>query len=341
MEAFFYICLFIFWTMLGSFWSVIIYRLKSWEWWITNGRSHCPKCDNMLQALDLIPIVSWVTNKARCKYCKEKVSSIYPILELSTWLLFTFIWYFLIDYNLIFRPDFLEINKLLFWLSIWFITILYTFYDILFLEIHEWIMLTWILFIIWWLMFQTIYWFDLIHTIPILQENIWLVSARYLSIPLSLIIIIWLYIIMTKEYSEWVDMIILWLIIWSLYLFKMVLWVDLADIPILNWITWALIVFIFFFMQIIISGWSWMWWWDLRIGIMVWLILWISFSFAWLMLTYMVWSVIWVAVIGHGKIKKKWTKLNTQIPFWPFLAIWFFLTVFYSIEISNIMSNYF
>ena len=340
MWVFFYVCLFILWTMLGSFWSVILYRLKSWEWWILNWRSHCPKCNNMLKSLDLIPVFSWIFNKAKCKYCKEKVSSIYPLLELTTWLLFTLIWYFLIDYNLIFSADIFEINKLIFWLILWFITILYTFYDILFLEIHEGIMLSWIILIIWWLIFQTLYWMDFIYTLPTLWDDLFLI-AKYISIPFSLLILWWLYAIMLNEYSEWVDSIILLLIIWSLYLFKIILWVNLTDITILNWVIWALSIFIFFFLQIVVSKWAWMWWWDLRIWILIGLILWVSYSFAWLMLTYMVWSIIWIMFIVHNKIKKKWTKLDTTIPFWPFLAIWFFMTIFYNIEISNLMSMYF
>lgn len=342
MNIFFYICLFIFGTLLGSFWSVIIYRLKSAEGWIMNGRSHCPKCNTMLNALDLIPIFSWLINKATCKYCKERVSSIYPILELSTWLLFTLIWYFLIDYNLIFQLNWLEITKLIFWLSIWFISILYTYYDILFLEIHEWIMLTWIWIILLAIWAQTIIPdFTLISILPAWIDRIdwfWLwISAIFISI-----IIIWLlYVIMLKELHELVDISLLLVAIIMLFWFKILTWVNLWDIAILDWITWVLIIFLFFFMQIVISRWAWMWWGDLRIAIMIWLILWISFSFSWLMLTYMVWSVIWIGFIIHNRLKNKWAKLNTQIPFWPFLAIWFFLTIFYSKEISNIMSIYF
>jgi hypothetical protein len=66
-----------------------------------------------------------------------------------------------------------------------------------------------------------------------------------------------------------------------------------------------------------------------------------SFTFPWLMITYFVWSILSIAILIHSKIKNKWKKLNTQIPFWPFLAIWFFITVFYSPEISNIMNIYF
>ncbi len=339
MNYYFYICLFILWTLFGSFWSVLIYRLRSCEWWIFNWRSHCSKCNTILKALDLVPVVSWVMNKARCKYCEEKVSHIYPLLEISTWLLFSFIWYFLIDFNLIINLDLLEITKLVFWLIIWFITILYIYYDILFLEIHEWMLLTWIWIILLWLWAQTLFLdFTLINILPSWIDNL---SIWFFSILLTLIIIWILYIIMLKELREIYDILFLLASIWSLYLFNIITWINISEIAILNWLVWVLIIFLFFFLQIIISRWKWMWWGDLRIAIMIWLILGINFSFPWLMLTYLVWSIIWIIVIIHGKIKNSWKKLNTQIPFWPFLAIWFFLTIFYSNQINNIMSNYF
>lgn len=342
MDFFFYICLFIFGILFGSFSSVIIYRLKSGEWWISTWRSHCPKCNNILNALDLIPIFSWIINKAKCKYCSEKVSKIYPILELSTWLLFTFIWYFLINKDLIFALDLLEITKLLFWLSIWFISILYIFYDILFLEIHEWIMLTWIGIIFIFLWIQTLFTdFSIISILPSWIDRLDYLKIWLFSILISIIIIWLLYTIMIKELHEIVDISLIALSVWILYLFKITTWINLKDIAILNWVVWVLIIFIFFLLQILISRWKWMGWWDLRIAIMIWLILWINFSFPWLMLTYFIWSIIWMWFIIHNKIKNKWNNLNTEIPFWPFLAIWFFLTVFYNNQIANIMSIYF
>ena len=137
MDIFFYSFLFIFWTLFWSFASIVIYRIKSWEGWILNWRSHCASCNKVLKALDLIPILSYLLNKWACSSCKKKVSHIYPLLEISTWILFWLIWYFLIDYSLIFSGNITEIIKLVFFLIIWFITIVYTFYDILFLEISE------------------------------------------------------------------------------------------------------------------------------------------------------------------------------------------------------------
>jgi len=327
MENFFYFCLFIFGTLFWSFASVLIYRLKSGESGIMNWRSHCPKCNNILEALELIPIFSWIKNLWKCHYCKEKISNIYPFLELSTWILFSLIWYFLIDYNLIYDLNIIEILKLLFWLSIWFITILYTFYDLLFLEIHDWIMLTWIVFWFFYLWLETF------------NNNSIFISIT--SIILSLTIISALYIIMIKELKEIWDILIIWAIILWLYLYKIIFWVNLTDIQIFDWLIWSLIIFIFFFLQIILSKWAWMGGWDLRIAIMIWLLLWTSLIFPWLMLTYIIWSIIWITFVIYWKIKNKWTTINAQIPFWPFLALWFFITIFYNNQILNIMSIYF
>ena len=80
METLFYIFLFIFWTLFGSFASVLIYRLKSGEKWIFLWRSHCKTCNRTLSALELIPIFSWLFSLWKCRGCKQKISIIYPLL---------------------------------------------------------------------------------------------------------------------------------------------------------------------------------------------------------------------------------------------------------------------
>ncbi|MDD2871082.1 MAG: prepilin peptidase [Candidatus Gracilibacteria bacterium] len=342
MDIFFYICLFIYGALMGSFGSVIIYRLKSGEGGITNGRSHCPKCNTMLNALDLVPIFSWILNKAKCGHCKEKVSAVYPILEMSTGFLFAFIGYFLIDPNLIFGLDGIEIYKLIFWLSIGFITILYTFYDILFLEIHEGIMLTGIIIILITIALQTIFpGFDIINILPEGLNRIDGISISISAIIISIIIIGMLYTIMLKELHEFIDITLIIASIGLLYLFKYLFDINLGQIAILNGVVGALAIYIFFYLQILVSRGAWMGGGDLRIAIMIGLILGISFSFAGLMLTYFVGSLIGVGFIVINRIKNKGKKFNTQIPFGPFLAIGFFLTVFYSNYISDFISIYF
>lgn len=90
-NIFFYLSLFAFGTLFGSFSSVIIYRLKSGEKGIMTGRSHCGSCNKTLKALDLVPIFSWLFRKGKCAYCEKKVSAIYPFLELSAGTLFALI----------------------------------------------------------------------------------------------------------------------------------------------------------------------------------------------------------------------------------------------------------
>ena len=201
-------------------------------------------------------------------------------------------------------------------------------------------MIWWIIIILTTLWIQTLFpSINIINTIPIWINNI---SIWIYSIILSVLIIWWLYLIMLKELHEIWDIIILSVLILAIISFKKIFNIDLYNIAILNWTIWALAIFIFFFVQIIISKWAWIGWWDLRIAIFIWLILWISFSFTWTMLTYFVWSIIWISLIFYSKIKN-WikAKFNTMIPFWPFLAIWFFINVFYQNEISKLIAIYF
>ena len=77
----------------GSLWSVLLERLqnkynrtiiKS----ILIGRSQCPKCKHTLGASELIPLVSYLIQRGKCKHCKAPISSRYPILEITSAVLF-------------------------------------------------------------------------------------------------------------------------------------------------------------------------------------------------------------------------------------------------------------
>ena len=74
----------------GSFLNVIIYRadeLKS----VIRSRSKCRSCNNVLKWYDLIPILSFILLRGKCRNCKERISMQYPIVEGSTALLFLII----------------------------------------------------------------------------------------------------------------------------------------------------------------------------------------------------------------------------------------------------------
>ncbi len=68
---------------IGSFLTLITHRLPLGEP-IGMTRSRCPSCHTPLRACDLIPILSWVLARGRCRHCKTRVSIRYPLTELAT-----------------------------------------------------------------------------------------------------------------------------------------------------------------------------------------------------------------------------------------------------------------
>lgn len=87
MKIYFTIIFFILGTIMGSFYNVVGFRLAKNESIIKPG-SHCPKCNHKLSFFELIPILSYIFLKGKCKNCKEKISIFYPLIELFTGLLF-------------------------------------------------------------------------------------------------------------------------------------------------------------------------------------------------------------------------------------------------------------
>lgn len=60
----------------GSFINCLSWRLIHGEQ-VTGGRSHCTDCGHVLGVLDLIPVLSWIFLRGRCRYCKASISSRY------------------------------------------------------------------------------------------------------------------------------------------------------------------------------------------------------------------------------------------------------------------------
>ena len=70
----------VFGLILGSFANVLILRERSGL--SMRGRSHCPRCGATLAWYELIPIVSFVIQKRRCRTCRGKISWQYPLVEM-------------------------------------------------------------------------------------------------------------------------------------------------------------------------------------------------------------------------------------------------------------------
>ena len=77
---------FIFGTIIGSFLNVVILRFRTGK--ISKGRSVCFSCSKTLGFLELIPVVSFLALRGRCRGCRSKISWQYPLVEFVTGILF-------------------------------------------------------------------------------------------------------------------------------------------------------------------------------------------------------------------------------------------------------------
>ncbi|SER67307.1 prepilin peptidase [Salisediminibacterium halotolerans] len=79
-------------AVLGSFYNVVGMRTPISEPF-TTGRSHCPHCQRRLSGLDLIPVVSWLLLRGKCRTCGRAISPVYPLTEAVTAFLFAYSYY--------------------------------------------------------------------------------------------------------------------------------------------------------------------------------------------------------------------------------------------------------
>ena len=77
--------------IIGSFLNSVIWRLSDLES-LVKGRSHCPHCQKMLGFWDLIPLLSFVFLLGKCRYCGKRISWQYPLVELTTAVIFVSIY---------------------------------------------------------------------------------------------------------------------------------------------------------------------------------------------------------------------------------------------------------
>ncbi|GAA5334992.1 MULTISPECIES: prepilin peptidase [Thermus] len=66
--------------VVGSFLNVVIHRLPKGES-IAFPPSRCPHCGHRLSPMDLVPVLSYLALKGRCRYCGKPISPRYPLVE--------------------------------------------------------------------------------------------------------------------------------------------------------------------------------------------------------------------------------------------------------------------
>ena len=89
----YYLALFFFGIICGSFANVCIYRLPKNKSIVT-GRSSCPNCKKKIIWYDNIPLLSFILLKSKCRFFKKLINSQYFIVELITAISFVSIYYF-------------------------------------------------------------------------------------------------------------------------------------------------------------------------------------------------------------------------------------------------------
>lgn len=81
----------------GSFVNALVWRIHKQEtgktgrskstrgkYSIATGRSMCVDCGHTLEPKDLIPVLSWLSLRGKCRYCHKSISWQYPLVELLT-----------------------------------------------------------------------------------------------------------------------------------------------------------------------------------------------------------------------------------------------------------------
>jgi prepilin signal peptidase PulO-like enzyme (type II secretory pathway) len=77
--------------ILGSFVNALVWRLHEGRDWVRE-RSECTHCHHVLAAKDLVPVVSWLALRGKCRYCRAKIDDT-PLAELVLPVLFVISYY--------------------------------------------------------------------------------------------------------------------------------------------------------------------------------------------------------------------------------------------------------
>ncbi len=86
MEFIFGIFIFTLGVIIGSFLNVVALRYGSGRG--VKGRSFCFSCGKTLKAFELIPLLSFIFQKGKCRGCESKISIQYPLVEALTGFVF-------------------------------------------------------------------------------------------------------------------------------------------------------------------------------------------------------------------------------------------------------------
>jgi len=80
---------FVFGVLIGSFLNVVLCRLNTGQ--SLHGHSHCLSCGQRIKPYDLVPLLSYLALRGRCRTCGSYIPGRYFLVELLTGFLFLFV----------------------------------------------------------------------------------------------------------------------------------------------------------------------------------------------------------------------------------------------------------
>jgi len=90
---------FLFGLTVGSFLNVCVFRMPRGES-IVLPRSFCPRCRESIAWFDNVPLLSFLLLRGKCRRCGSSISPRYPLVELTTGLLFVAVHFFVLSARL-------------------------------------------------------------------------------------------------------------------------------------------------------------------------------------------------------------------------------------------------
>lgn len=93
-------------TVFGSFFNVVIYRFNTGK--SLGGRSHCLSCGKTLSWYELLPVISYLAQRGKCRRCSAHITGRYLAVELFTGALFL-----LVAQTFFFDPVLLALNLII------------------------------------------------------------------------------------------------------------------------------------------------------------------------------------------------------------------------------------
>ena len=79
-------------VIIGSFLNVVVLRHNTGK--TVKGRSACMTCKSKLGPRELVPVLSFLWQRGRCRHCGTRISWQYPLVELATGVLFAANFYY-------------------------------------------------------------------------------------------------------------------------------------------------------------------------------------------------------------------------------------------------------